>query len=45
MGCIDILPWERLPAKPETAEPFDGPVFALETGGADIARFAFPPTL
>jgi TrmH family RNA methyltransferase len=42
MGCVDILPWERLPAKPGTAEPFNGPVFALETGGADIARFAFP---
>ncbi|MDR3123522.1 MAG: TrmH family RNA methyltransferase [Treponema sp.] len=44
MGCVDILPWERLPAKPETAAPFDGPVFALETGGTDIARFPFPAT-
>jgi TrmH family RNA methyltransferase len=42
MGCVGILPWERLPAKPETAEPFDGPVFALETGGTALARFPFP---
>jgi TrmH family RNA methyltransferase len=42
MGCIEILPWERLPTKPATAALFDGPVFALETGGTDIARFAFP---
>jgi TrmH family RNA methyltransferase len=42
MGCIDILPWERLSAQPAAAPPFDGPVFALETGGTDIARFAFP---
>jgi TrmH family RNA methyltransferase len=44
MGCIDILPWERLPEKPQTAAPFDGPVFALETGGTDLARFPFPAT-
>jgi TrmH family RNA methyltransferase len=44
MGCIEILPWERLPAKPAMTDPFDGPVFALETGGTDIARFPFPAT-
>jgi TrmH family RNA methyltransferase len=51
MGCIDILPWERL--GPETADPVNGtplfsglppiPLFALETGGTDIAHFPFPP--
>jgi TrmH family RNA methyltransferase len=45
MGCVDALPWER--AEPEDAlgprageEPL--PCFALETGGLDIADFAFP---
>jgi TrmH family RNA methyltransferase len=41
MGCIDWLPWERLPLD---ALPADVPVFALETGGTPIDEFAFPDT-
>jgi len=50
MGCVDILPWERLPVDPFTEQlpgqkisPFSGcPVFALETGGRPLAEFPFP---
>jgi TrmH family RNA methyltransferase len=51
MGCVEILPWERLvfPAAPADAEAahtlsrmLPGPIFALETGGTPIARFPFP---
>ena len=39
MGCVDVLPWERLPG-----DLFlDGPLFALETGGISLADFPFPP--
>ncbi|GHV79828.1 RNA methyltransferase [Spirochaetia bacterium] len=48
MGCTDILPWERL-AVEFTGLPLQfpqalstTPVFALETGGIDIAHFPFP---
>jgi len=41
MGCIDWLPWERLPLD---ALPADVPVFALETGGTPIDEFVFPDT-
>ncbi|GHV24487.1 RNA methyltransferase [Spirochaetia bacterium] len=48
MGCTDILPWERL-AVESTGLPLQfpqalstTPVFALETGGINIARFPFP---
>jgi len=47
MGCVDIVPWERL-----SYHPFSGktelqqfpaaPVFALETGGIPISDFTFP---
>ncbi|GHU79275.1 RNA methyltransferase [Spirochaetia bacterium] len=37
MGCVDALPWERLPL-----DALKGPVFALETGGIDLAEFPFP---
>jgi TrmH family RNA methyltransferase len=49
MGCVDILPWERLP---ETIDPAKEtsfpslppvPLFALETGGTAITHFQFPP--
>jgi TrmH family RNA methyltransferase len=41
MGCVDILPWERLPEQfPQDLS--QTPVFALETGGIAIARFPFP---
>ena len=52
MGCVDILPWERLFHDPfaETTEnkeafsPFaEGPFFALETGGTLLGDFPFPP--
>jgi TrmH family RNA methyltransferase len=45
MGCVEILPWERLdadPFGPEPAVPLPGPFFALETGGRDISGFPFP---
>ncbi|GHT63882.1 RNA methyltransferase [Spirochaetia bacterium] len=37
MGCVDALPWERLPL-----DALEGPVFALETGGIDLTEFPFP---
>ncbi|QQO11316.1 TrmH family RNA methyltransferase [Breznakiella homolactica] len=37
MGCIAVLPWERVPL-----EELPGPVFALETGGTPLADFNFP---
>jgi TrmH family RNA methyltransferase len=37
MGCVDILPWERL-----ELECGKLPLFALETGGIPIAEFNFP---
>ena len=55
MGCVDILPWERLSGDPfaELREgepagagffPFsEGPFFALETGGIPLKDFSFPP--
>ena len=54
MGCVDILPWERVPAGPcpglfgsasgLSVFPFsEGPFFALETGGIPLANFPFPP--
>lgn len=39
MGCIDYLPWER---RSLDELPPDLPIFALETGGIDIAEFDFP---
>ena len=50
MGCVDILPWERLSQDPfagekrETPPPFfNYPIFALETGGTALGEFPFPP--
>ncbi len=40
MGCIDLVPWERVPLG---ALPEDEPVFVLETGGTPIETFRFPP--
>jgi len=41
MGCVDVLPWERV-----SNEPFNtfcgGPFFALETGGTPLEEFSFP---
>jgi len=52
MGCVDVLPWERLPHDPFTGQipseqfpPDDftkGPFFALETGGTPLEDFSFP---
>ena len=51
MGCVDILPWERLPRDPFAGITEDrgnvssflrGPFFALETGGTNLADFTFP---
>jgi RNA methyltransferase, TrmH family len=46
MGCIDVVPWEFLPHDPfndHSALPFfQGPLFALETGGTSLADFTFP---
>ena len=49
MGCVDLVPWERLLHDPFTSEPFTkssfnkGPFFALETGGCPLGDFSFPP--
>jgi TrmH family RNA methyltransferase len=37
MGCVAVLPWERLPGTFPT-----GPCFALETGGVPLGEFPFP---
>ena len=39
MGAVDLLPWRR-----SSLECFSGeiPVFALELGGEELGRFAFP---
>ena len=52
MGCVDIVPWERLSGDPFSSgesqflhAPADfkqGPLFALETGGTALAEFPFP---
>jgi TrmH family RNA methyltransferase len=45
MGCVDVLPWERLSRDPFTAhhEKFTGEsIFALETGGTPLEDFSFP---
>ena len=39
MGCIDMLPWERVTL---SELPSDVPVFVLETGGTPIGDFVFP---
>jgi TrmH family RNA methyltransferase len=49
MGCVSILPWERLPDSELRAgiealpNIKDGPFFALETGGTSLPAFQFPP--
>jgi TrmH family RNA methyltransferase len=48
MGCVGVLPWERLDADPFAGAPgeeaFGGmPLFALETGGVPLEEFPFPP--
>jgi len=51
MGCVDVLPWERFPHDPFVAPNdgvasslpfFEGPFFALETGGTPLTDFSFP---
>ena len=52
MGCVDILPWERLAYnhfvaisgnESKAPHPFlSGPFFALETRGTPLADFSFP---
>jgi TrmH family RNA methyltransferase len=54
MGCVDVLPWERLSHDPfaDTVEtpvvfPSERPftkeaIFALETGGTTLESFSFP---
>jgi TrmH family RNA methyltransferase len=41
MGCVDILPWERLLDEQVTGL-LSGPFFALETGGVPLGDFSFP---
>lgn len=41
MGCVDVLPWERVSNEPFNS--FGGvPFFALETGGTLLEEFSFP---
>jgi TrmH family RNA methyltransferase len=44
MGCIDILPWERLSTTDELAKKKEEgfSLFALETGGEPLNMFQFP---
>jgi TrmH family RNA methyltransferase len=45
MGCVDVLPWERLSHDPFIGqrEEFTGrTIFALETGGTPLEDFSFP---
>jgi TrmH family RNA methyltransferase len=46
MGCVDVLPWERLSHDPfagAVKTPFTGEaIFALETGGIKLEDFPFP---
>jgi len=47
MGCVDVIPWEFLPLDPfddnhSVLSSFQGPFFALETGGTSLADFSFP---
>jgi RNA methyltransferase, TrmH family len=46
MGCVDVLPWERLSHDPFTGQhekPFtEEAIFALETGGIPLEDFSFP---
>jgi len=47
MGCVDILPWERLEKdpfeKPDAGEGEFGGIFTMETGGTPLPEFSFPP--
>ena len=40
MGCIEIMPWERVPLDDLRT---DIPIFVLETGGTPMDEFVFPP--
>jgi TrmH family RNA methyltransferase len=46
MGCVDVLPWERLSNDPfavSQEKPFtERAIFALETGGTPLEDFSFP---
>jgi len=45
MGCVGVLPWERLSHDPFTSpheKLSEGPFFALETGGTPLEDFSFP---
>jgi TrmH family RNA methyltransferase len=42
MGCIDIVPWERMSLDALEALRWQTPVFALETGGVGLHEFVFP---
>jgi TrmH family RNA methyltransferase len=52
MGCVDVLPWERLAENPFPEDPSPSgigcfsrsPLFALETGGIPVGEFPFPET-
>ena len=41
MGCVEIVPWERIDSPNQTSQP-ELPLFALETGGTPLADFSFP---
>jgi len=41
MGCVDILPWERV-SRDGGCSFYPGPFFALETGGIPLNDFPFP---
>ena len=49
MGCVDVLPWQRLSLDPFAAPEIpagafsEESLFALETGGIPLSEFSFPP--
>jgi TrmH family RNA methyltransferase len=42
MGCIEIVPWERMSLEALEALHRQTPFFALETGGVGLQEFVFP---
>jgi TrmH family RNA methyltransferase len=42
MGCIDVMPWERMSLESLKTLCRQTPVFALETGGVELSVFTFP---
>jgi TrmH family RNA methyltransferase len=42
MGCVSIVPWQRINLEEIIISEIEGPLFVLETGGTNIDEFDFP---